>query len=122
MSLIAKFYEEELGIPLTEEREIFNNFKIKDIRDLRRIPVDQVFKLNNWTKINLTELQEFDILMYTRKDKLSHFSMYVGNYKVLDVREGQHSMLRHLSDTNRSNIAGIFRSRQLVTKLSESTL
>ena len=122
LALICRFYEEELGIKWEEERKLFNNFKIKDLKELRRIPVENVFTLKNWLKIDLTHIQEFDIIVYTREKKLSHFSMYVGDYKVLDLIEHQKSVLRHLNDNKRKNIEGCIRHRQLATELLKLTL
>ena len=115
LSLIASIYENELHIPWIEERVLFNNFVINDIKDLRKIPISAIYNLKNWSKISLTEIQEFDIIIYTRLNKLSHFSMYVGNLKILDLRENFSSVLRHFNDTQRDNIEGIMRHKQLVT-------
>ena len=115
LGLIARFYETELKIPFDEERILFNNFCITSIKDLRRIPIDRVYTLKNWIKIDLTNLQEFDIIVYTRQQRLAHFSMYVGQYKILDLAENQRSVLKHLNDTNRNNIEGAIRHRQLAS-------
>lgn len=120
--LICKFYEEELGIKWEEERKLFNNFKITDFKELRRVPINNIFTLKNWLKIDLTFVQEYDIIVYTREKKLSHFAMYVGNYKVLDLVENQKSVLRHFNDNKRNNIEGCIRHRQLATELPKLTL
>ena len=122
LSLICKFYEDELGIIWEEERILFDNFKIATLKDLRRIPINNVFTLKNWIKIDLTFIQQSDIIVYTRKKKLSHFSMYVGNYKVLDLVENQKSVLRHFNDNKRNNIEGCIRHRQLAAELPRITL
>jgi hypothetical protein len=122
LALICRFYEEELGIKWEEERRLFNNFKITDFKDLRKVPVENVFTLKNWLKINLTFVREFDIIVYTREKRLSHFAMYVGDYKVLDLVENQKSVLRHFNDNKRNNIEGCIRHRQLATKLPKLTL
>ena len=122
LTLLCRFYEEELGIKWDEEKIIFNNFKITDFKDLRKIPVDNVFTLKNWLKINLTFVREFDIIVYTREKRLIHFAMYVGNYKVLDLVENQKSVLRHFNDNKRNNIEGCIRHRQLAAELPKLTL
>lgn len=115
LALISQFYETELGILMEEERLLFNNFKIPDLKALREIPVEKVYSLKNWSKINLTNIKEFDIIMYTRHSKISHFSMYVGDLKILDLRQNSHSVLRHLNDTQRDSIESCFRHKQLAT-------
>lgn len=115
LSLIAEFYEKELGISWEEERQLFNNFNMEDLRSVMRIPIERIYALKNWSKISLTDMREFDILIYTRKDLLSHFSMYAGNLKILDLRENKKSALKHWNDNTRDNLAGIMRHKQLVT-------
>jgi hypothetical protein len=117
ISLIANFYDKELKIPFEEERVLFNNFSITSIKELRSIPIESIYALKNWTKISLTEIQEFDIIIYTRNSKLSHFAMYMGEYKILDVKEGQTSKLSYLNDTQRNNIEGIMRHKLMDPKI-----
>ena len=52
LSLIADFYEKELKIPFTDERGIFNNFNIPNLKALRDIPIENVYSLKNWLKID----------------------------------------------------------------------
>lgn len=115
LSLIAKFYETELNISFSEEREIFNNFQIPNLKALREIPIEKVYSLKNWSKIDLTNIEEFAIIMYIRHSKISHFSMYVGDLKILDLRQNSHSVLRHLNDTQRDSIGSCFQHKQLAT-------
>ncbi len=115
LSIIAEIYEKELNIPFTEERQLFNNFCFQDLKEIRRIPLEKVYSLENWIKIQLTQLQEFDIIVYTRNLKISHFNMYAGSYKFLDLIENQKSVLRHFNDIRTENIDGIIRHKQLVT-------
>lgn len=115
LTLICEFYEKELGIIWDEERKLFNNFSLNSFGEIRKVPVGEVYNLRNWIKINLTEIQEFDIIVYTRNLRLSHFAMYAGNFKILDLVESQKSVLRHFNDQQRNNIDGVIRHRSLVT-------
>lgn len=121
--LICMFYEKELGIMWDEERKLFNNFEFKSLREVRKqVTIEKLHGLKNWIKIDLITLQNYDILVHAKSNKISHFSMYVGEQKVLDLRENQYSMLRHLDDKQRENIEGCYRHRQLVASIPELTL
>jgi hypothetical protein len=115
LSLIAEIYEKELNISLIEERQLFQNFCFNDLKEIRRIPVQAIYNLKNWNKICLTKLQEFDIIIHVKYNKLAHFTMYAGSYKVLDLSESQKSVLKHLDDKQRTYIDGVIRHRSLVT-------
>ena len=57
LSLICSFYENELGISWEEERKVFNNFQISSIKELRKIPIEDIYKMSNWIKKDLTNNQ-----------------------------------------------------------------
>lgn len=113
LSLICKFYEKELNIPWEEEKLLFNNLHFTSIREIRKIPVEKLHNLKNWIKIDLLNIRKYDIIVYTKNEKLSHFAMYVGEQKILDLREEQHSVLRHFNDRQRDHIEGCYRHKQL---------
>lgn len=115
VGLLAAIYERELNIDLSPEKNIFNNFKVLNLAEVRSIPISDLSKLNNWIKISLTNIQEFDIIIYTRNNKLSHFAMYVGDNKIIDVVERGRSSIKHLNDFTRKNIYSVIRHKQLVT-------
>jgi hypothetical protein len=115
VTILADFYENELKIDLTEEKSIFNNFQVSSIKDLRKIPVEVLLSLKNWTKIDLTNLREYDIIIYSKNNKFSHFAMYVGDNKILNLSENERSALRHFNDKYRQNIQSCIRHRSLAT-------
>ena len=115
ISLIGSFYENELGISWEEEKLALQKYNVKSLKDLFKVPIEDIYKLKNWEKVDLTNIQKYDIIIYTIKNKLSHFSMYVGNYKILTLHENERSQLRHFNDVVRNQITSIHRHRQLVT-------
>jgi hypothetical protein len=115
ISLIASFYEKELGISWVDEKNEFLNFKVQGAKEVRKIPISALENLKNWTKINLTDIKPFDIIVLVQNDRIKHFVMYVGEGKVLDLKEKSKSVLRYLNDKHRDETSVVFRHRQMAS-------
>jgi len=122
LSLICSFYENELGISWEEERKVFNNFQISSIKELRKIPIEDIYKMSNWIKKDLTNIQPLDIIVYTRNSKLAHFSLYLGDYKILNLVQESFSKVTRLDDTQRNNIESVLHHRNVDPELYRITL
>jgi len=61
-------------------------------------------------KVDLTDLQEYDVILFKSKRLLPiHFGMYVGYNKFIHLEEGRFSKIDVLNDNWRNMIASIWR-------------
>ncbi len=61
-------------------------------------------------KVDLTDLQEYDVILFKSKRLLPiHFGMYVGYNKFIHLEEGRFSKIDVLNDNWRDMIASIWR-------------
>jgi hypothetical protein len=116
ITLINEIYKNEL------DSNIFNSFwdcaeipdgKITDGRAwMRRISIETI---ENWAstvakKVNLTELQEYDVIVFKSKRLLPiHFGMYIGNNRFIHLEEGRYSKIDVLNDDWRELVGSIWR-------------
>lgn len=77
-------------------------------------------EIKNWFKINLTELKEYDILVFTnRKDQPRHFGMYIANNKFIHLPSDSMCVISELNDKYRERLqfgkcSGVYRHNDLV--------
>jgi cell wall-associated NlpC family hydrolase len=68
------------------------------------------------TKVNLTDLQEYDVILFKSGRLLpTHFGMYVGYNKFIHLEEGRFSKIDNLNDAWRGIIASIWRQTGINT-------
>ena len=62
------------------------------------------------TKVNLTELQEYDVIIFKSGRLIpTHFGLYVGNNRFIHLAEGKFSKIDALDQDYREEIASIWR-------------
>tara|TARA_B110000503_G_C7118037_1_gene401216 strand:+ start:279 stop:698 length:420 start_codon:yes stop_codon:yes gene_type:complete len=60
-------------------------------------------------KIILTDIQEYDVILFRHKKVLTHFGMYIGQNSFIHVEEGRESKIDKLTDKWREEISSIWR-------------
>lgn len=72
-------------------------------------------ELKHWTKINLPDLQEYDILIFiSEKSGNMHFGLYIESNTFIHLREGQYVTFTLLDDVWRKMLYGCYRHNELV--------
>lgn len=52
-----------------------------------------------WKKIDLVDLQEFDILIFiTKKGRIFHFAMYIGENKFINIQENSYCTISEFDE------------------------
>lgn len=117
-TIIRDIYKEHLNIDLND---IFS----KDVSKLVNEADTNWYKnwgktelhneLKQWTKINLHELREYDILIFISKNSGNmHFGMYLESNTFIHLKEGQYVTLGLLDDVWRKLLYGCYRHNELV--------
>lgn len=82
---------------------------------------DFLNEISNWIKIELTQIKEFDILVFTSKGNLpKHFGMYIGQNYMIHMLQNNPCQISFLDDTYRDKLnientaSGIYRHVNLV--------
>lgn len=65
-------------------------------------------------KVNLTEIKNYDLIVFSNKDYINHFAVYLDYYKMLHIEEQSVSKIERLDDYWINNIYGVFRPNELV--------
>lgn len=114
--------------------DIYNNFLNIDLSDIwkrvgwedgktgidrtwiRKYQYKQLLnEMKYWDKVEITDLQEFDILVFTSKQNNPiHFGLYVGQNTFLHVEEKSFCSFALFDDVHRGRFYGAFRHRSLV--------
>ena len=82
------------------DRNWFKNYGAKELLN----------EVQYWEKINLTDLQEYDILVFTsRKGSPIHFGMYIETNQFIHVEEDRNCSISLLDDEYREKLYGAFR-------------
>lgn len=118
-TLVDKVYEDFLNISLSDTWKRAEILKYsKEItaqwyKKYNKEKLDQETKY--WVKIPLTELLEFDILVFTSsKDIPTHFGIYIEQNMFIHVLENTNVSLHLLDDECREKIYGAYRHPKLV--------
>jgi cell wall-associated NlpC family hydrolase len=77
-------------------------------------------ELEYWTKIDLSNVQEFDILIFVTRSNLPvHFGMFIGDNRFIEILENNYSQITELDDKHRrllqleNTSAGIYRHKEI---------
>ncbi len=72
-------------------------------------------ELQYWKKINITESQEYDVLVFTSLKKVPiHFGMYIHSNKFIHVIEEQYCRFSELDQEYRDKLRGVYRHEIMV--------
>ena len=115
--LIESIYREFLGIELSDlfnrvkidwsnshitKRWFYQNFTKEKLREEEQ----------NWVKVPLTDLQEFDILVFTtKKDRPVHFGLYITSNRFIHLEEYKNASFAYLDQDWRECLYGAYRHR-----------
>lgn len=98
LTLIELLYKDFLNINFTSiwkrQGRLDGNFNVgrKWFLKYTKEHIDKETKY--WDEINLVDLQEFDILIFiTKKGRIFHFAMYVGENKFINIQENSYCTL-----------------------------
>jgi len=73
-------------------------------------------EIRHWDKIPLTEIQEFDILVFVSKRQTPlHFGLYIERNMFIHIQEGANCCFSMLNDEYRDKLYGVFRHKSLVS-------
>jgi len=80
LTFLEYIYKREFNINFDSVRKLFKIDGLEDLRELLRLDPQISTDIENWKKINLTSLLMYDIIIFKdRKNRVSHFGMYLDN-------------------------------------------
>lgn len=110
LTLVLKVYKDILGIDVElpcypQSRKWINVY-------------DPAF-IDSWaqkysTKVSLTQLKKYDLIVFNYAKYIDHFSLYLENYKMLHVRENSMSKIESMTSEDIQNIYACYRLNELV--------
>jgi cell wall-associated NlpC family hydrolase len=105
LTIIEKIYKEKLGITFDDVWKRAGRVDGTSNLDRKwfiKYGLDSVMiELQNWQKIPLTKLKEYDILVFVKKERPWHFGMYIDANKFIHVEENSFVTISELSQEYR---------------------
>lgn len=110
LTLILKVYKDDLGIDISlpaypKSRRWITSFEPSYISDWA-----QKYSI----KVNLTQLKKYDLIVFNSNNRINHFALYLGNYKMLHIKEGSVSKIESMTSEDLDSIYACYRLNALV--------
>lgn len=118
LTIIRDIYKENLNIDLNAIFFRADTDGISDVDTNWYKKWDEGYlknELKHWKKINLPDLQEYDILIFiSKKSRNMHFGMYIESNTFIHLRERQYVTFNLLDAVWRNMLYGCYRHYELV--------
>lgn len=115
LTLIEDIYDRFLGVNFNQSYKRLNVDKNKTTYSRRWfysnftkefLEVESKY----WVKITLTDLKEFDILVFVdKKERPNHFGCYIAQNKFIHIQEHQFATIELLNEDWREQLQGVYR-------------
>ena len=63
----------------------------------------------HFIKIDLQNAKNYDLLVFSRKEKIIHFGIFLSPFKMLHIVKGSRAKIEDINDYWRSNIYNVYR-------------
>lgn len=116
ITLIEDIYDKNLGFNFDDVWKRLNigkQFKNKWGLIYTKDILEKEFS-ENWKKIPITHLQEYDLLFFIINNRPYHFGMYIDCNRFIHVEIKSYCTISYLDDNFRIALKGIYRHEKLV--------